>query len=291
MLRNIAIFVRFVWALLLLAGTLAHGDCAPTPSILRPGQVSHCPLAGGESHTYRLSLPAHQFADIRLEKNGIQLSVRVAESSPSVTSGEQPTLADYDNDSKLKDEEHLGVFALSAAVYQIQVRARYAHAPAGTFAFELRSIRPATHEDELLYQARELSTQAKLARDAGHYRQSLGLAQQALSLAEEALGPDASYVGELAQRLGAIQLLTGDREQAAANFQRAIRIDQATLDPNSQQLAVALLGMGNVYIAANDYSKAEDNLKQALDISTRNQGPESPEVAECLASVSLLDQR
>lgn len=284
MLRGIARLFKVGWALYLVAGPLARGDCGPGEPLLAAGKSFTCPLAGGQSRTYRLSLPANQFADIKLEKKGINVAVRIL--NPVST-----PLADYDSNNKLKGEEHIRLVAESGGVYQVQVRARYAHDPPAEFAIELKNIGPASRQDQLLFRARELSTQSKRQSDAGNYAQALDLSQKALALGEEALGPNAAYVGELSQKLGSIELIAGDREKAAAAFERAIRIDRATPDANSPQLASALLGMGNVYIAANDYSKAEEVLQQAVGISTRNQGPGSPGVADCLVALSLLHQR
>jgi CHAT domain-containing protein/tetratricopeptide (TPR) repeat protein len=257
--------------------------------MLTTGSGFTCPLAGGESRIYRLSLSADQFADIRLAEKNIQVTVRVMQ--PGAISGAVPVpLADYDADSKANGVEHLSLVAESAGLYEMEVRAKYAHESAGTFAIDLESVRPATHADHLLFQARTFSTQAKIQSDNGHYGQAVALSQKALPLGQEAVGANDAYVGELSQRLGSLEFLAGDREKAGADLERAIRIDRGMLDPNNPQLASALLGMGYVYIAANVYAKAQEVLEQGVQISTANQGPESPEVADCLAALALLHQ-
>ncbi|MGC2403562.1 MAG: tetratricopeptide repeat protein, partial [Acidobacteriaceae bacterium] len=301
MLRKIASLLRIGWTVSLAAATLARADCPPGQPLLTAATGFTCPLTGGQIRVYRLSLSTNQLADIRLEKKNINIVVRVSGPPSAAVSDPVPgPLADYDNDGKPGGSEHVRLVADSAGFYQVQVRARYAHDPPGAFAIELESVRPATHQDQLLFQAREQSTQAKIQSDAGHYPQALELSQRALALGEEALGPDGAYMGELSQRLGSVEFLTGDREKAASAFERAIRLDHGTInhgtidrgteDADSPQLASALLGMGYVYIAANDYSKAEEVLQQAVEISTRNQGPESSAVADCLAAVALLQQ-
>jgi CHAT domain-containing protein/tetratricopeptide (TPR) repeat protein len=283
-------------AVLLVAGALAVprqargsglGDCQPPiarEASLAADKVIECPLTGGQSHTYRLPLAAGQFADLKVEQKGINVIVRVLDPASH-------PLADYDSESRPMGEEHIGLVADSAGAYQIQVQAKYAHDPVAAYSIELLTIRPMTHQEQLQFKARALSTQSQMQSDAGHYEQALDLSQTALTEAEEALGPNASYVGEFPGQLGAIALIAGDREKAAAAFQRAILIDQAAKDANNQPLAFALLGVGSVYIAASDYAKAEEALQRAVHITEENQGRESPDLASCLVVLSLLHQR
>ena len=281
---GITALFRLVWAIFLFAGTFARAECAPGEPLLAPGKAVTCPLAGGQSRTYRVSLSEAQLAEITLEKKGINVVVRILDPAARL-------LADYDSESRPKGTEEIGFIAEAVGTYQVEVRARYAHDPAAAFTVVLQSTRNMSHQDELLFKARELSTQSRLQNLAGNYPQALELSQKALALGEEATGPNAPYVGELSEKLGSAEFVVGDREKAAAAFQRAIAIDRTMADTNNPQIASALQGIGNVYIAANDYSKAEEALARAIQINTRNQGPESPAIADCLVAMALLHQR
>jgi CHAT domain-containing protein len=256
---------------------------ATEETLLAPGKAVDHALAGGQNHTYRLSLSAGQAADITVEQKGIDVAVDILD--PASVS-----LAIFDSELRPVGEEHVGLVAESSGTYQIRVRAKYAGDPPAGYAIHLAEVRPATRRDQLLFKSRELSTQSQQQTDAAHYEQALDLAQKALASAEEALGPDGSYIGELLRQVGLVEFYRGDREKAVATFQRAIHIDEAP-GGNSQQLAVALLGIGNVYILTSEYPKADDVLQRAFQITQQGQGRESPGAANCLATLSLLHQR
>jgi CHAT domain-containing protein/tetratricopeptide (TPR) repeat protein len=148
-----------------------------------------------------------------------------------------------------------------------------------------------TQQDQLLFEARELSMESQAQSDAGHYERALDLARKAAALGELSHSPNQAYIGELSEKLGSVEFLQGNREQAASAFQRAILINEAAPDGNSSQLALALLGMGSVYISSSDYAKAEEALQRALQISEKAQGSESPGAANCISELALLHQR
>jgi CHAT domain-containing protein len=278
-------------ALSVLSAVHADGQTspsAPSPAVeetlLIPDKVVDRALAGGQNHTYRLSLTAGQAAQLTVEQKGIDVAVDILD--PASIS-----LAVFDSEIRPIGEEHVGVVAESSGTYQIRVQAKYAGDPPAGYTIHLLEVRPATQRDQLLFKSRELSTQSRQQIDAAHYDQALDLAQKALASAEEALGPDDSYIAELSQQVGLIEFLQGDREKAAAAFQRSVHIDDMAQGGNSQRLALDLLGIGNLFILSSEYAKGEEAIQRAFQITEQGQGRESPGVANCLVTLSLLHQR
>jgi CHAT domain-containing protein/lipopolysaccharide biosynthesis regulator YciM len=259
------------------------GQPLPPTAPLLPGKAIDRELRGGERHTYQISLAAGQYADVIVEAKGIDLAVQIlnATSSP---------LDSFHTDDQLEGKVQIGLVAESAGAYQVLVESRYPVDPPAGYSIDLREIRPATQQEQILSRARTLSLQSHTERDAGHYGAALDLAQKALVLGKEALGSDDAYVGELHTGLGAMEFAEGNPEKAAAEFQRAVQIAETAQGASKQQLVSALLGLGNVYVNSNDYPKAGEALERALKITQESQGSDSPAWANCLVAISLLHQ-
>jgi CHAT domain-containing protein/lipopolysaccharide biosynthesis regulator YciM len=282
----VAFVVLTVLAAPLPPAAAVLADSQPTPPAegtpLLPGKIIDRALAGGQSHTYQISLSAGQSATLTVEQKGLDVLVQIVDPASN-------PLADFDFETRPLGEEHVAFVAESTGAYRVLVKAKYAKDPAAAYAISLLEIRPATQQDQLLFKARKLSAESQVENDAGNYAKALDLAQQSLALSEQALAPNDAYIGWLAARLGSAQFTEGDREKAAASFRRAIGIDEAA--GNNQQLALALQGLGKVYIDSNDYPKAEEVLRQSRQITEKVLGSDSPGAANCLVSISLLHQR
>lgn len=262
----------------------AAADPGESVISLAPSMVVQRELAGGQTHTYQISLSNGQYANLIVEQQGIDVSVQVFDPASKL-------LAEFDSETRKQADEHVALAAELTGTYQVRVKAKYAKDPAGKYAIRLLEIRPATQQDRSLFIARQLNTQCQAQYDAGNYDNMLELAKKALVSAEGAVGPDDAYVGELAGWLGFAQWLRGDIEKAALSLQRAIRIDEATLGKENPQTALALERLGVLYAYSDEYPKGEEALQRALDITQKTLGSDSPRFASCLADSSILHQR
>jgi hypothetical protein len=103
---------------------LALGAVNGVSTLPERGKPVERALSGGESHTYRIALGAGECAIVIAEQRGIDVSVRVADPAGN-------SIADFDAESRRRDQERVEIVADEAATYQIMVSARYPYDRAG----------------------------------------------------------------------------------------------------------------------------------------------------------------
>lgn len=251
-------------------------DLTPEKSIRRE-------LSGAEVHTYRVALAPGQCTNIAVEQHGIDVVVQVLDGNKVV--------AEIDSDSRKQGQEHFVLVAGSVAVYDLQVKAKYPKKSAGRYEIVAATPRPATEQDRQTYTAHQLLTEANNFSNEGKYDDAIQAAQQALAAGEKGLGPDDAFVGELAVRLGSIQLTKGDNANAEQVLLRALSINEKSLDKDSPQTAIAEFNLGSLYRSIEDDVKAERYFQQALTSFEKSLGDDHPDVAMCLSQISLMHQQ
>ena len=81
-------------------------------------------LAGGQSHTYQLSLDAGQYANLVVDQRGIDIVIRL--SGPD---GKE--IAEFDSESRLLGQESVSLVAEEAGSYRLIAQPKHKLAPAG----------------------------------------------------------------------------------------------------------------------------------------------------------------
>ena len=105
--------------------------CATTPAqeaILEPGRAVEREIAGGESHAYKISLAAGQFARFRLEQRAIDATL-------TLTAPDGKQLVEM-NLTRAGAHESLSMAAPAAGSYRLAVRGNGSGAQIGSYRLE-----------------------------------------------------------------------------------------------------------------------------------------------------------
>jgi len=152
-------------------------------SVIEPGKPIERELAGGQSHSYQITLTEGQFLEVIVEQRGIDVVVRLL--GPD---GKQ--IAEFDSEIRRQGQETVSQVAEIAGSYRLNVQASQQGAPAGRYEIRVVELRAATEKDRALQEARKLSAEVVRLYRAGKYDEARPLAERALEIREKALGPE-----------------------------------------------------------------------------------------------------
>jgi CHAT domain-containing protein/tetratricopeptide (TPR) repeat protein len=265
---------------------------------LRQGRPLEQQLAGGASHTYRMTLAAGQYVGLRLEQKGIDVAF-------SLFGVDGEKIAEYNNRIGYPDVESAFFISTVAGVYRLDVRPADQQAASGIYRVSIEEQREASARDRRLVAAQFIFNEAEQLRGRDEpetLRNALVKYQEALVIFEaEADGSMqlqtllglAGAHGELVERKQALKYLElaltlsrsrGDRSSEADalrgiaimqigssgdagwldSLQRALQIKTEIGDRRGQ--AATLNHLGAAHFALNDYQKSLDFRHQALSI-------------------------
>ena len=162
--------------LTLTLGFVMTVQAAQEPQTLVPGKAVEREIAGGESHTYQISLTAGQFMRVVVEQKGIDVAVQM------ITSDGKPLIeADF---TGTHGKESLSREIAVGGDYRMVVRTQTATAPKGGYEMRLQVKAAATEQDKQRVEAERLLAEAgELNKRSGvTLPQALEKAQQAMSL-------------------------------------------------------------------------------------------------------------
>lgn len=298
------------------------GQNPPEATILELNNPLTREIAGGENHSYRLTLSANQYAKVTVEQRGIDLAVRLESESGKII--------ETDFDPRKTGIETVEFTANDAESFTITVRARQKNAEKGFYQIKIEEIRAASEKDFALDEARRLNSEATrlwfvdkydealpLARrsveirekelggdhpdlgtslltlanqynDLGDYPTAETLYLRALAIKEKAFGKDDISLAVILNNLGIFYQKTGDYVKAETVFERALKIREKNLEPNHLSIASVLINLGNLSRKRGDWLKAASYYRRVLEIRENALGPEHPEVAVILNNLGNL---
>ena len=246
---------------------------------LHAGSLLERELAGGQYHTFTLTVPAGDSARITVEQRAIDVGLRVLDP--------QGQLVVYvDGEIRVGQPESLVLAAERDSVYSIRVEARDLKAPKGTYRISLVTG-PAAADDKAAYESRRLWTQSTLA-EGKSVGEALELTTRALAVAEQVTTPDQRWIVELLTRAGEMTARTGKREEAERLFERAIAVADATIGREHPQSTLARIRLGVLYMNADDFVRAEPLLEEGVTTTERVLGEHHPRVAANVIPYALL---
>jgi CHAT domain-containing protein/Tfp pilus assembly protein PilF len=261
-----------------------HGQQAKSVSdpedTLELGKPIERDIAGGQTQSYKVKLSKDQFADLSIQRRGIDVVEQLLAPDGKV-------YARFAAEWRSNVTESVGFVADTSGIYQLDIKAPV-RGSTGSYEIRIAEIRAATDPDRWLNEAHRLSTAATTISGAGKLDDALAMEARAIELAEKASGPDDAFVGFLLNELGSLQRNKGQYAKAEATLQRALAINQKTLGPDHTQTADSLNRLGLVYRAMNDYVKAERLLRQSLEITERTLGPDNPRVVIFLDNLQTV---
>lgn len=279
-------------------GKAAPSQGAPEVRTLEMGQPIERELAGGETHTYRISLDSGQMLRAIVDQRNIDVVV-------AIYSPEEKKLIEVDRPNGVRGPEAISVIADTAGHYRLVVRSLEKVAAPGHYQISIKELRPATPQDANRLAAERAVAEGERLRARGtadSLRQAITQFDLAIKLwrglqerYEEAvalygIGWSHSTLGEYQQAIhyysqsnplmqaeqsleGTSQvhkglawayLYTGEIEQAREYFSQAMQIDR-TLG-NARGEGIALYGLGWVSCFAKDNQQGLEYFSRALAI-------------------------
>lgn len=210
-----------VLSVLMLIGLVVIGGpaAAQAPQRLEPGKPVERSLAGRESHTYLISLPARHVLSLVVDQRGVDVVVRVL--SPQ---GKQ--IAEVDGSTGDQGPEPVKVVALVAGEYRAVLTPLEPKAPGGRYEIRLDALRKATRRE-----VANVEAEGEIARLEEEYHQAHARfdvdAIRRLIAADYTLFPPSNQLSPL-DRSGRIELLEGQKKQAAAAgaSERRLRVER-----------------------------------------------------------------
>ncbi|HYV04536.1 MAG TPA: CHAT domain-containing protein [Blastocatellia bacterium] len=248
-------------------GISAHA--AQEPQRLEPGKPVEREIAGGESHTYQLTLQVGQFARFRLTQRAI-------DSTLILIAPDSRQLVEM-NLTRAGSEESLSLEVATAGLYRLTVRGEGATTRRGAYRLESLVKASATGEDKKRLRAETLMLEAKeLAKQEGKTaQQMIETLQQALPIWRE-LG-ERSLVANSLFRIGLAHRDLNEYQKAVEVFEQALPIYQAAKDRAGE--GGTLYQIGASYGGLGRLEKAVEYIEQALSISRDLKTRESEGVA------------
>nr|MBA3571742.1 tetratricopeptide repeat protein [Pyrinomonadaceae bacterium] len=230
---------------------------APESQMLVPGQPVEREIAGGESHTYKISLTAGQFVRVVAEQK--EIDVKLVLATPD---GKQ--LVEM-NLTRAGGLESLSEEAAASGDYRLTIRADGAATLAGSYQLRLETRAAATAQDRqriaaerLLREAKELRTQGRKTAEP-----AIDKLQQALAVWREL--NESTWVAWSLSNIGGANSSLGRYEKALEYDEQALAIYREL--ENRAGEGNSLNDLGGVYYRLSRYEKAIEYLEQALVIS------------------------
>jgi CHAT domain-containing protein/Flp pilus assembly protein TadD len=244
---------------LLLAQT--GGDVAPMQAVesmqLEPEKAIERQLSGGQTHEYRLSLQAGQYARVRADQIGIALSITCF--GPD---GKERFAVDT---TPIGDPEDAELIGDASGIYRLRVMASEPQAPSGRYEIALHDMEPATER----HRERVAAARA-FAQGMESYQQGTRQAMlQALDHFSEALAhwraaEDRVEAAKALYTSGLIYIEIGNQQEALEHSTEALALAHAANDPRAE--ARALNAIGEVHNYFGDRRKAIGYYEQALPL-------------------------
>jgi len=227
-----------------------------------PGQSVEREIAGGESHTYKITLESGQFMRVMVQQKGIDLMLALA--SPQSKAGE----ATVDVNLNRVDLESLSYEATVSGEYRFTVRALGAETLKGTYQATLEKRQAATAQDRQRITTERLLGEGYLLYQRGQAQTAAEKLEQALPLWRE-LG-DQYWEAYTLAYLGYAGITLSRAEKAIECFGQALTIYRRLKDPGGE--GNALNGLGAASRLLGRAGKAIEYYEQSVQIrrETRN---------------------
>src|SRR5262249_37979828 len=223
---------------------------------LEPGKPIEQKFAGGQSHSYRVTITTGQYLHVVIDQQGIDVALTLF-----TPDGKQEMDVNLTGIGGL---EALSYEASASGDYRITVRALGAATLSGSYQARLEMRASATAQDKQRIVAERL-----LAEATQLSRQGTAIAEQLLAKAQQALGEwqalgDQYWAAYALNLLGIASRSLNRHENAIGYFEQALKISKEMKDRASE--GRSLNNLGNTYYSMRRYEKAVEYYEEALAI-------------------------
>jgi Uncharacterized protein conserved in bacteria len=235
----------------------ARASLQKASNLLEVGSPVKKDLAGGEGHTYRVSLNAGQFVEVLIQQQGIRVA--------AVVSAAGKAIAEMNSVYGSVGPVAVAFIAPETADYIVTVRSTEQSAPAGSYEIRLAALRMPTSVDLSRVAAQRRFEEGRKLRS----QPSSESRRQAIKKYEEALADyraAADQAGEAStlQAIGLTYRFLGDMEQAANFYSAALALQRTLGDSRGQAFSLNYLGLAQAI--SGYFRKALESYAEALPI-------------------------
>jgi CHAT domain-containing protein/Tfp pilus assembly protein PilF len=272
--------IVFVSCLLILAGAMATASArsdvdrigqSARPSVsesgkkqaeqidvLEPGKPLEREIAGGEAHSYRLTLAAGQFCRVVVDQRDIDVVITVYD-----LDGKE--IVEVDSNDAMNGPEPVSLVVETSGNYRLEVRPLEKKAPTGRYEVKIEELRATTAQDKSRMTAQKAFADAislSNQKTAGSLHRAIEKFQEAISL-WQSLG-DRSMEARALNRIGLTYHDLSEYQKALDHFNRALPLTRAAGDRRGE--AETLTNSGLAYADLSEWQKALDYYNRALKI-------------------------
>lgn len=222
---------------------------APSGLVLEVGKQIERELAGGQSHSYQLRIPANQYLRIVVVQRGVDVVV-------TLFGADGKGLVQVDGTNT---NEVLQMVTEEAGEYRLAIRTFKKEAPLGKYVVSIEEQRIATEPERLVRKASDL-------KKKGKFDEALPVEQQLLAIREKTLGLEHPDVATSLNNLALLHKNKGDYATAESMYKRSLAISEKAFGPDHLDVANTLHNLALLYRDNGDYSAAELLLKRVLTI-------------------------
>ena len=111
--------------------------------LLEPGKPIERELAGGQSHSYQITLAADQYLLAVVEQRGIDVVVQLL-------GPDDKPIMEFDSEIRDDGPEPVSQVAEVSGSYRLNLQAKHQKAPAGRYEIRVVELRAATERDRAL---------------------------------------------------------------------------------------------------------------------------------------------
>ncbi len=262
------------------AGQATQQEAMP----LELGKPIERELAGGQSHSYQITLAAGQYLNVMVEQRGIDVVV-------VLFGPDGKRIAEFDREPRSQGQETVSQIADVLGSYRLEVKPSQKVAVAGRYEIRVGELRAATDQDRTLQEARNVSVESSRLSRGGKYDEALPLAERALGLREKALGSEHPDVATSFNSLAILYHDKGDYAKAEPLYQRALDMREKTLGQEHLSVADSLNDLGLLYERTGNYEKADSHYRRSLAIREKSLGQEHLQFTFSLNNLANLLRR
>jgi CHAT domain-containing protein/tetratricopeptide (TPR) repeat protein len=279
------------------ASKRSAAQIAQESNSLEPGKPIQREIAGGQSHSYKITMISAQYLRVVVAQRGIDVAV-------ALFTPDGKKISEADCEHLIEGSETVSVIAEAPGAYLIEVRSPEKTARSGRYEIKVEELRAATAEDKyrvageaifreaeqlkdgkleekrkaiekyyealaLYRRATDRNGEAQTLNNTGMVYRSLGEMQKALEKFNEAL-PIFREVGarsgeaQTLNNIGAVHRSLGEMQKALEKYNEALPLWRAVGARNGE--AITLSNIGAVYNSLGEMQKALEKFNDALPI-------------------------
>jgi CHAT domain-containing protein/Tfp pilus assembly protein PilF len=245
--------------------------------VLEPGKPIERELAGGESHSYHLTIAAGHFLHAVVNKRGVNLIV-------TIYGPDGKKIADLNSPNGAQGQQPVSVIAETSDEYRLELRPQQQNAPKGRYEVKIEELRAATPQDKIRVAAERAFSEATIIGGqvtAESLRTAIEKYLEVIPM-WESLGDFKQWIYTL-NAIGFCHKSLGENQKALDYYSKALALGQAA---GSSDDALALYSIGSIHDNLGEPQKALDFYNRAL--SAFQSIPDQSMVGSTLGNIGVI---